>query len=267
MTSRFAGRVALVTGASRGIGLAIAARIVAEGGRVCLTARKEDGLRTAVDELNAKLSGEASGDTGTTGGGQVVAIGVAGRSDDESHQLSTVERVLADFGRLDVLVNNTGINPSYGPMLDLDPGAARKTLEVNVVAALSWVRVVHRAYLGEHGGAVVNVASVAGLRPAAGIGFYGVSKAALIQLTAQLAVELAPTVRVNAVAPAVVKTRFATALFEGREEEVSRAYPLARLGVPEDVAATVAYLASDDAAWVTGQTLVVDGGLTLAGGV
>jgi NAD(P)-dependent dehydrogenase (short-subunit alcohol dehydrogenase family) len=253
MTSRFAGRVAVVTGASRGIGLAVAARIVAEGGLVCLTARKEDGLRTAVDELN--------------GDGPVRAIAVAGKADDESHQLSTVERVLAEFGRLDVLVNNTGINPSYGPLLDLDTGAARKTLDVNVVAALSWVRVAHRAYLGEHGGAVVNVASVAGLRPAMGIGFYGISKAALIQLTAQLAVELAPSVRVNAVAPAVVKTRFAAALFEGREEEVSRGYPLGRLGVPEDVAATVAYLASDDAAWVTGQTLVVDGGLTLAGGV
>jgi NAD(P)-dependent dehydrogenase (short-subunit alcohol dehydrogenase family) len=262
MTSRFAGRVALVTGASRGIGLAVAARIVAEGGRVCLTARKEEGLRSAVDGINA-----AAG-TGTGGEADGVrAIGVAGRADDESHQVSTVERVLAEFGRLDVLVNNTGINPAYGPLLDIDTGAARKTLDVNVVAALSWVRVAHRGYLGEHGGAVVNVASVAGLRPAGGIGFYGVSKAALIQLTAQLAVELAPTVRVNAVAPAVVKTRFATALFEGREEEVSRGYPMGRLGVPEDVAATVAYLASDDAAWVTGQTVVVDGGLTLAGGV
>jgi 3-oxoacyl-[acyl-carrier protein] reductase len=256
MTSRFAGRVALVTGASRGIGLAAAARIAAEGGRVCLTARKEEGLRTAVDGINA-----------AAGGGGVRAIGVAGRADDESHQLSTVERVLAEFGRLDVLVNNSGINPTYGPLLELDTGAARKTLEVNVVAALSWVRVAHRAYLGEHGGAVVNVASVAGLRPAGGLGIYGISKAALIHLTAQLAVELAPRVRVNAVAPAVVKTRFATALFEGREDEVSRAYPMGRLGVPEDVASTVAYLASDDAAWVTGQTLVVDGGLTLAGGV
>jgi 3-oxoacyl-[acyl-carrier protein] reductase len=253
MTSRFAGRVALVTGASRGIGLAVATRIVSEGGLVCLTARKEEGLRTAVDGLN--------------GDGPVRAIGVPGKADDESHQLSTVERVMAEFGRLDVLVNNTGINPAYGPLLELDTGAARKTLEVNVVAALSWIRVAHRACLGEHGGAVVNVASVAGIRPAAGIGIYGISKAALIQLTAQLAVELAPTVRVNAVAPAVVKTRFATALFEGREDEVSRGYPLGRLGVPEDVAATVAYLASDDAAWVTGQTLVVDGGLTLAGGV
>jgi 3-oxoacyl-[acyl-carrier protein] reductase len=257
MTSRFAGRVALVTGASRGIGLAVAARIVAEGGRVCLTARKEEGLRTAVDELNAAPGGD----------GTLRAIGVAGKADDEPHQLSTVERVLAEYGRLDVVVNNTGINPSYGPLLDVDTGAARKTLDVNVVAALSWVRVAYNAYLGGHGGAVVNIASVAGLRPALGIGVYGVSKAALIHLTAQLAAELAPTVRVNAVAPAVVKTRFATALFEGREDEVAQSYPLRRLGVPEDVAGTVAFLASDDASWVTGQTIVVDGGLTLAGGV
>ncbi|WP_203921475.1 SDR family oxidoreductase [Rugosimonospora africana] len=250
MTSRFTGRVALVTGASRGIGLAVARRIVAEGGRVCLTARKEDGLRDAVASL-----------------GPEYAIGVAGRSDDEEHRSSTVARVLDAYGRLDVLVNNTGINPAYGPLLDLDLGAARKTLEVNVVAALGWVREAYRGWLGAHGGAVVNVASVAGLRPAGGIGLYGVSKAALIQLTAQLAMELGPAVRVNAVAPAVVKTRFATALYEGREEEVAQAYPLRRLGVPADVASAVAYLASDDAEWVTGQTLAIDGGITLTGGV
>jgi 3-oxoacyl-[acyl-carrier protein] reductase len=244
------GRVALVTGASRGIGLAIARRIVAEGGRVCVTARKEDGLREAVAAL----------------GGAPHAIGVTGRADDQEHPASTVARVLAEYGRLDLLVNNAGINPAYGPLLDLDYGAARKTLEVNVIAALAWVRAAHRGWLGAHGGAVVNVASVAGLRPSSGIGFYGVSKAALIQLTAQLAIELGPAVRVNAVAPAVVRTRFATALYEGREEQVAAAYPLGRLGEPADVAAAVAYLASDDAAWVTGQTLVVDGGITVTGG-
>ena len=121
--------------------------------------------------------------------------------------------------------------------------------------------------MGEHGGSIVNVASVAGLRPSPGIGMYGVSKAALIRLTTELAVELGPGIRVNAVAPAVVKTKFATALYEGREEEVSAAYPLKRLGVPEDVAGAVAFLLSDAASWITGQTLVLDGGVTLTGGV
>ncbi len=114
---------------------------------------------------------------------------------------------------------------------------------------------------------MVNVSSIAGIRPAPGIGFYGASKAMLAQITQQLALELAPKIRVNAVAPAVVKTRFASALYEGKEEEVIATYPLARLGVPEDVAGAVAYLLSSDAAWVTGQLLVLDGGLTLRGGV
>ena len=133
------------------------------------------------------------------------------------------------------------------------------------MAALAWVQAAHRAWLGEHGGAVVNLASVAGVRPAPGLGMYGASKAMLISLTETLAVELGPRVRVNAVAPAVVKTRFATTLYEGREEEVSSAYPLKRLGVPEDVAGAVAFLLSDDAAWLTGQTVVLDGGVTLTG--
>jgi 3-oxoacyl-[acyl-carrier protein] reductase len=251
ISARFAGRVAVVTGASRGIGLAVAQRFVEEGAQVCLTARGDADLQRAVAEL----------------GGPDRAIGVAGRADDEAHQQETVARVLDRFGRLDVLVNNTGINPAYGPLIDLDLGAARKILEVNVVAALAWVRHAYRAWLGEHGGSIVNVASIAGLRPAAGLGFYGVSKAALIQLTAQLAAELAPGVRVNAVAPAVVKTKFAAALYEGREAQTTRGYPLGRLGVPDDIASAVAYLASDEAAWTTGQTLVLDGGLTLAGGV
>ncbi len=122
--------------------------------------------------------------------------------------------------------------------------------------------------MGEHSGSVVNVASVAGLRSSLGIGMYGVSKAALIRLTAELAAELGPEgIRVNAVAPAVVKTRFAEPLYEGREEQVAAAYPLGRLGMPEDVAGAVAFLLSPDAAWITGQTVVVDGGITLGGGL
>jgi NAD(P)-dependent dehydrogenase (short-subunit alcohol dehydrogenase family) len=137
-------------------------------------------------------------------------------------------------------------------------------MDVNVLAALSWSRQALGAGLGADGhGAIVNIASVAGLHPAPGIAYYGVSKAALIGLTTQLAAELAPRVRVNAIAPAVVKTRFAAALYERDEEKAAAAYPLGRLGEPDDVAAAAAFLAGADAAWITGQTLVVDGGGSL----
>jgi NAD(P)-dependent dehydrogenase (short-subunit alcohol dehydrogenase family) len=248
---RLDGTVALVTGASRGIGLAIARRLVDEGARVCVTARKPEALADAVEAL----------------GGPGHAIGVAGKADDPEHQTRAVAETIAAFGRLDLLVNNAGVNPAPGPLLSVDLGAVRKTLEVNVLGTLCWVRAAHAAWMGEHGGAVVNVASVAGLAPSPGIAAYGVSKAALISLTEQLAIELAPAIRVNAVAPAVVKTFFAAALYDGREEAVAKAYPLGRLGAPEDVAGAVAFLGSADAAWITGHTMVIDGGVTLNAGL
>src|SRR5690606_31635145 len=184
-------------------------------------------------------------------GGSEHALGVAGRADDAAHQEDTVARAIATFGSADLLVNNTGINPVYGPMIEMEMAAARKIIEVNCLAALSWTQQVHKAWMGEHGGAVVNVSSVAGIRPAPGIGFYGASKEMLTYITQELAVELGPGLRIKALAPAVVKTKFATALYEGREQELAETYPLKRLGVPEDIAGAVAFLLSDDAAWVT----------------
>ena len=248
---RLDGAVALVTGASRGIGLAVARRLVDEGAKVCVTARKPEALAEAVAAL----------------GGEQHAIGVAGKADDPEHQEAAVAATIAAFGRLDILVNNAGINPAPGPLLSADLGAVRKTFEVNVIGALCWIRAAHRAWMGEHGGAVVNVASVAGLAPSPGIAAYGTSKAALISLTEQLAIELAPAIRVNAVAPAVVKTVFAAALYDGHEEKVAAGYPLRRLGVPEDIAGAVAFLCSADAAWMTGHTMVIDGGVTLNAGL
>jgi NAD(P)-dependent dehydrogenase (short-subunit alcohol dehydrogenase family) len=246
--TQLAGHVAIVTGASRGIGFAIAQRFVAEGAKVCITGRDAGALDTAVKDL----------------GGPDVAISVAGKGDDADHRAAVVDTVLGAFGPVTLLVNNIGINPAYGPLGSLDLGAARKMLDVNLLGTLGWVQEALRGGLTE-GGSIVNISSISGVRPAPGIGFYGVTKAALIHLTEELAVELAPGVRVNAVAPAVVKTRFATALYEGREDEVAARYPLKRLGIPEDVAGTVAFLCSRDAEWITGQTIVIDGGITLTG--
>lgn len=245
------GQAAIVTAASRGIGFAIAQALVARGDRVLVTGRNPDTLATAVATL----------------GGEAHAVGVAGKAHDDAHQAEAVERAMGAFGRVDYLVNNVGTNPVVGSMLDLSPDAARKIFDINVVAALGWTQRVHAAAMSAHGGAVVNVSSAASLAPAPGIGAYGMTKAALSYLTSQLAFELAPSVRVNAVAPAVVRTRFAQALYAGREEEATAGYPLGRLGEPGDVAGAVAYLLSDAASWVTGQVLVLDGGSTLVRGV
>ena len=248
MQQDFEGRVALVTGGTRGIGLGIAQELVARGARVVVTARKEDELAAVVAEL-----------------GEDVAVAARGSADDEAHQAAAVALAHERFGRLDHLVNNAAVNPQYGPLVEADLSAVRKVFEVNVTAVLGWTQQAWRAGLSE-GGSILNVASVGGLRAGAPIGAYNASKAALIHLTRQLGVELGPKVRVNAIAPAVVKTTFAKALYEGREEEVAADYPLKRLGVPADTAKAAAFLLSDDASWITGETLVVDGGVTLGRG-
>lgn len=243
-------KTAIVTGASRGIGLAIAEALVARGDRVCLTGRNPDSLAEAVARL-----------------GTGHAIAVAGKAHDERHQEETVARVLAEFGRVDFLVNNVATNPVFGPAIDGTAELVRKILDVNLVSAYGWTQRVYRAWQAEHGGAVVNVSSVASLRPSPGLGLYGMTKAALSYLTAQLALELAPRVRVNGVAPAVVKTKFAEALYRGREDDAAAGYPLGRLGEPADIAGAVAFLLSDAASWITGHTIVIDGGATLVGGL
>lgn len=245
-------KVAIVTGASRGIGLGIAKRLVADGARVVVTARKPEALAEAVEVL----------------GGPAYALAIAGHADDAAHQSEVIAAARRTFGRLDYLVNNAGINPFYGPMLEMDIDSARKILEVNVLSAFSWTQKAVGAGLGTTeapGGAIVNVASIAGLGATGLLGWYAVSKAALIHLTTELGYQLGPDVRVNAVAPGIVKTVFAQALYEGREEKVAKRYPLKRLGVPADIAGAVSFLLSGDSSWMTGQTVVLDGGASLAG--
>ncbi|MER1995731.1 MAG: SDR family oxidoreductase [Arthrobacter sp.] len=248
---RLTGRTAVVTASSRGIGLAIARRFVEEGARVIITGRDPAALTEAAAGFPA---------------GTVLAV--SGNAADPLHQRSVLGAAADVLGGLDILVNCAGTNPVYGPLVDLDLDAARKIIETNLLTALSWVQSACRhpgAGFLDGGSSVINMSSVSARTAAKGIAFYGISKAALEHLTRSLAVELAPAVRVNALAPAVVRTRFSQALYEGREERAAAAYPLGRLGEPADVAAGAAFLASDDAAWVTGQVLTLDGGL-LAGG-
>lgn len=235
---RFEGKVALITGGSRGIGLGIAQRLVDEGASVIITGRKQESLDEAVATLGERASA------------------VAGKADDAEHRARVFEHIAQRHGRIDHLINNAGINPVYGPLLQTDPAAVQKILGVNV-AMMEWTRDAVAAGLKS---SIVNLSSVSAFSASPGIAFYGISKAAVVNLTIQLANELGPEIRVNAVAPAVIKTDFAKALYEGREADVAAGYVLKRLGVPADVAGPVAFLLSEDAGWMTGQTLVIDGG-------
>ena len=240
-----------MTGASRGIGLAIARRFAEAGASVMLSSRKEPALAAAAADIEA-------GSAGVVGTGQV-AWQVAHAGDPDQAD-ACVRATLDRFGGLDVLVNNAATNPHYGPLVEIDRGRMEKTLEVNQSGVLAWSQSAWRAAMAERGGAVLNLASIGGLSVEPGIGWYNVTKAAVIHLTRQLAGELGPAVRVNALAPGLVKTEFARALWEPAEEVISRRLPLRRLGEPEDIANAAMFLCSDAASWITGQTLVIDGG-------
>jgi NAD(P)-dependent dehydrogenase (short-subunit alcohol dehydrogenase family) len=239
------GKVALVTGASRGIGKAIAARFAQSGANVMLSSRKPEALEAAVVDIGA-----ASGDLAWH----------AANAGDPDQAKECVEATLARFGSLDILVNNAATNPYFGPIIDIQPSQARKTVLVNQEAILNWTQLAWNAFMKEHGGVVLNISSIGGLSVEPGIGWYNVTKAAVAHLTRQLAGELGPKVRVNALAPGLVKTDFARALWEPAGDAVAKRLPARRLGEPEDIANAALFLASDASSWVTGAVLVIDGG-------
>ena len=235
------GKVALVTGASRGIGLAIASSMAAAGAKVMLASRKQDQLERAAAEIG--------GDTA------VFAANVGDVAAGEACVDATIER----FGSLDVLVNNAATNPYYGPTLEVDEARFDKTFQVNLRGPLFWSQAAHRRAFAERPGVIVNIASVGGLRAEPGLGVYNLTKATMIHLTRQLASELGPT-RVVGIAPGLVKTDFASYLVENFGERLAASLPLRRLGEPQDIANLAVFLASDLASWMTGETYVIDGG-------
>ncbi|MEU1805089.1 SDR family oxidoreductase [Streptomyces sp. NPDC019937] len=235
-------RVALVTGASRGIGLAVAKALAADGTAVCVTARGAAELDAAVRELGPD------------------ALACQGDVADPDHLEEAVARTLAAFGRLDILVNNAATNAPLGPLIDADPLAWRAAFTVNVEAPLRLIQAAWRAWMRDHGGAIVNICTEGTHGVGPGVGAYGASKTALLRLTRQLAAELAPSVRVNAVSPGLIRTEMARFVWDRDEPAIAATLPLARIGEPEDVASAVRWLVSDEASWITGTDLVVDGG-------
>ena len=248
MELRLDGKVALVTGASRGIGQAISKAYVEAGAQVMLVSRKQDALEAAAKEI---------------GGETAVFAANAGEPDQAE---AAIQATLDAFGGLDILVNNAATNPYMGPAIDIDEGRYDKTWQVNLRGPFFWTQKAWNLAMKEKGGSVINIASIGGMQYGGHIGVYDNTKAALIHLTGHFAAELSPQVRVNGIAPGLVKTDFARALWEPAEDAVAKRMPLRRLGNPEDIANGALFLASDAASWMTGHTLVIDGGAMVGRG-
>ncbi len=240
-----------MTGASKGIGRAIAASFADAGAAVMLSSRKQDGLDEAAGAILER-----------TPEAQLATF--AANAGDPEHAAACVAAAVERLGAVDILVNNAATNPSMGATIDADLGAWDKTFQVNVRGAFVWSQLAWRTWMREHGGSIINLSSIGGLRGDAAIGVYNTTKAAIVHLTRILAVELGPGVRVNAIAPGLVKTDFARALWEPAGDVVAAGLPLRRLGEPDDIAHAARFLAGPGASWITGHTLVVDGG-ALAG--
>ncbi|MEY3315775.1 MAG: hypothetical protein RIS81_1185 [Actinomycetota bacterium] len=241
------GKTAIVTGASRGIGKAIAKSFVDAGAQVMLTSRKLDALQAAAKEMDGETD---------------VFAANAGEIDQAQ---ACVDATMKRFGKIDILVNNAATNPYYGQTLGVDSARFDKTFQVNLKGPLFWSQAVWNASMQNNPGVILNIASVGGLRAEHGLGVYNLTKAAVIHLTSQLACELGKT-RVVGIAPGLVKTLFASVLIENVGDKLASALPTKRLGEPQDIANLALFLCSDLASWITGETYVIDGGAGVRSG-
>ena len=241
------GKTAVVTGASRGIGKAIAKSFVDAGAQVMLTSRKIDALQAAAKEMDGETD-----------------VFAANAGDIDQAQ-ACIDATMKRFGKIDILVNNAATNPYYGETLGVDSARFDKTFQVNLKGPLFWSQAVWNASMQKNPGVILNIASVGGLRAEQGLGVYNLTKAAVIHLTSQLACELGKT-RVVGIAPGLVKTLFASVLIENFGDKLAAALPTKRLGEPQDIANMALFLCSDLVSWITGETYVVDGGAGVRSG-
>jgi dehydrogenase/reductase SDR family member 4 len=242
-------KVAIVTGASRGIGRSIAEVFVREGANVVISARKQETLEQVAREIGPQA--------------RPVACHV-GKADDLRNLVETTTR---EFGRIDILVNNAGTNIAQGPSLEMDEGQFDKMVDVNLKSAFRLVTLVAPGMCRRGSGSIINIASIAGLRPQFHSLLYSMTKAALIMMTKSYAVELGPQgVRVNAIAPGLIQTQLSEYYWKDDERRSKQlgTQPVKHLGQPAEIAEVALMLASDRASYVTGQTLVVDGGYLLS---
>ena len=244
------GKVAVVTGSSRGIGRSIARMLAEAGAKVAVTSRNAEACEAVAQEITAD-------------GGH--AIAVACNVSDKVQVSNLFKETQSQIGPVDILVCNAATNPSYGPMVDTEDGIVEKIFATNIQGPVWLINLVtpHMAEVG--GGSIILLSSIVGITGSRNLGVYAVSKAADAQLARNYAVELGESnIRVNAIAPGLIKTDFARALWDGEEGKAfAQKTPLRRLGEPEDIAAVALFLASDAAKFITGQTIIADGGVTI----
>jgi NAD(P)-dependent dehydrogenase (short-subunit alcohol dehydrogenase family) len=240
--AKLGNKVAIITGGSRGIGFAIAKKFIAEGAQAMITGRQETSLKKARDELGR------------------TTLTMTGDAADEDHANECIDAVMRHFGRVDILVNNAAMDVQSEPTISMPRADFEATLRLNLSAPLFWSQAVWKAHMKEHGGVILNISSLGGFNLYPNMGAYLTSKAGLIHLTKTLAAETGPRVRVNAIAPGLIKTEMSSSAWRNHEERWSRRLPMERLGEADDVAASALFLASEDSSWITGETLIIDGG-------